>query len=268
MATCSSDRLVKIWQPSLNWSLLLTFASHDSEVYALDFLSADNVVSGDQNGRILIWSARTGQTLSEINASSSVDSLKVLSDGVHLAAGVGMNINIFNVKTSSLVSTLQGHTSLINDLVFQDKDFLASSSDDRTIRVWNLTTNACLYVLQGHTNQVYGLTLVSLNLIASGSLDTTVKLWDLSSGRSVRTLTGHGSSIWYSVDMLDFGQTLVSGSYYDRTLKLWNVNTGQQLITVNTGVNINSVSVVRPITMTSKKKLDRVFIFRYHRSKF
>ena len=147
----------------------------------------------------------------------------------------------------NLIATLNGHLSNVNDLVLMnsERNLLASSSDDRTIRIWELNTYTIKYVLNGHASYVYGLKQVSFDTLSSSSWDKTIKLWNTTSGQLMRTLTNHTDRMYWSLDMLNDGLTLVSGSN-DKTIKLWDWNRGECLKTLSTGLIIDSLAYVNP----------------------
>ena len=248
VATCSIDNTAKIWNVTTSnnsWNLIRTY-THTAYVYAIEYISTDTMVSsGVYDQSIKIWSISTGKTLMTFNTGLNVISLKLLSNGFYLAAGLGSGqISIYNINNGgSLVFTLTGHTSYVLDLALINSDLLASSSYDFTVRIWNLTTNTNKFILNGHTNQVYGLNLVSSDTLASGSADKTIKLWNTTSGTLIRTLANHTDSIYWGVDMLISNQILVSGSY-DKTFKIWNMSNGQVLGTINTVLQIYSLAVL------------------------
>jgi WD40 repeat protein len=249
VATCSDDTKVKIWNvsSSFNWTLITTYSQHSSSVRALEWLDNDTLASaGSYDQTIKLWSPTTGQTKRTIQINGYVLSLTMLNTNIHLAAGLESgDINIYNINDGNLVSSLKGHTSdVVNDLVQISADLLASASLDKTVRIWNLTNNTCKFTLTGHTYQVVGLKQITPSILASGSVDKTIKLWDITSGQLIRTLTGHTNWIYYSVDLLNNGQTLVSGSG-DGTIKLWNWSTGECLSTIKTtGSNIYALAVI------------------------
>jgi WD40 repeat protein len=247
VATCSNDRIVKIWNvsSSFSWTLITTYSQHTSDVNALEWLDNDTLASvGYSDETIKLWSPTTGQTKRTIQTNQRVLSLKLLNTNIHLAAGLNNTINIYNINDGNLVSSLKGHRSDVNDLVQISDELLASSSLDKTVRIWNLTNNTCKFTLTGHTSGVFGLKQITPSILASGSKDNTIKLWDIASGQLIRTLTGHTNWIWWSVDLLNNGQTLVSGSY-DQTIKLWNWSTGECFSTIQTtGSNIYALAVI------------------------
>jgi WD40 repeat protein len=189
----------------------------------------------------------------KINVSSYTHSLQLLSDGIHLAAGLQNGlINIYNLNDGSLISKLIGHTTSVFNLVLErNRDLLISSSGDKSVLIWNLTSNTFIFNLTGHTSGIRGLKLISFDTLATGSGDGTLKVWNLTMGTLIKTLPGHTSAIEWSVDMLSDKQTIVSGSQ-DKTIKLWNLQTGKYFNTTSTGLAIWSLFVLNTtLTLSS-----------------
>ena len=80
--------------------LNLTFIEHGSNsVYALEQVNDTMMVTGGDDLQIFIWRLSDGLVLMRINASDVVYSLRVLSDGVSLAAGTNSGcIDIYNIE--------------------------------------------------------------------------------------------------------------------------------------------------------------------------
>ena len=242
MATCSEDKTVKIWN---YWNLIQTYTKHAGYVLGLEWISKDTIASGSEDNTIQIWSISTGLIQRTINTGSVARALQLLNNGFHLACGLfDGKINIYNLIDGSLVTTLLGHSSLVNDLVLIYESVFASSSADNSIRIWDSTTNKEKFILKGHSSHVYGLKLIASSILASGSVDKTIKLWNIQNGSEIRTLMGHKGDIIWLVDVLNDGKTLVSGSK-DRTIKLWDWKTGNCLRTIETGSDIRSLSIIK-----------------------
>ena len=73
-----------------------------------------------------------------------------------------------------------------------DGKFLASGSDDDTIKLWDLQTGKLIKSFEGHTKIIEAIAFSpDGKYIASASDDMTVELWDVAAGKEVQTLSGH-----------------------------------------------------------------------------
>jgi len=140
--------------------------------------------------------------------------------------------------------TLHGHTRGVNDVAWSPTaEYLATASDDKSLRIWDAETGAALVELRGHTNYVFSCAFSpQTNLLVSGSFDETVKLWDVRSGDCVSTLPAHSDPVT-GVDFNRDGTCVVSGSH-DGLIRIWDTMTGECLKTIYAGGN-PPVSYVR-----------------------
>jgi WD40 repeat protein len=130
------------------------------------------------------------------------------------------------------VDTWEGHGGLFAAVtsLSLNNQWLASASEDKTIRLWDLATGQTSYVLADHQGFIEAVVFQphSTNILASGSRDKTIKIWELD--RVLYSLVGHSQA----VNTLAFspdGQQLASGSS-DRSVKLWQVATGELITTL------------------------------------
>jgi WD40 repeat protein len=124
---------------------------------------------------------------------------------------------------------LSGHKNWVRHLAFSPGGrYLASASNDNSIRIWDAKSGQSLRILAGHRNFVSAVAFSpGGRYLASASFDKTLKLWDLVSGKEIRTFTGHKKAI-YAMAMDPSGKLLASGSSADKNnLFLWNLRTGQ-----------------------------------------
>ena len=83
----------------------------------MEWINEDTIASSGYDKTIQIWSISTGSIQRIINLGNQVLSLKILSNGLYLACGTANGlIEIFNIHTGDLISTLRGHRSFVNDL--------------------------------------------------------------------------------------------------------------------------------------------------------
>ncbi|MDB9356222.1 protein kinase, partial [Nodularia spumigena CS-587/03] len=73
--------------------------------------------------------------------------------------------------TGKDISTLTGHSDSVNSLAFsRDGQFLASGSDDKTIKLWNVLTGKDISTLTGHNYSIRSIAFSSDGkILASGS---------------------------------------------------------------------------------------------------
>lgn len=122
------------------------------------------------------------------------------------------------------------HRGAVNDLAYSpDGNFLASGSDDRSIRVWSRSPDGHFEesprVLVRHEDRVRDVTFSrDSRSLLSVSDDATAIVWsvtDRTSDAQTVTLTGHESAI-YSGQFSDDGRWAVTGSD-DGTVRLWDL---------------------------------------------
>jgi len=77
--------------------------------------------------------------------------------------------------------------------VAPDGSWLASASNDQTVRVWDPVTGQARHTLAGHTGAVVALVVApDGSWLASASNDQTVRIWSLGTARCNMSLrTGH-----------------------------------------------------------------------------
>jgi COMPASS component SWD3 len=130
-------------------------------------------------------------------------------------------------------STLLGHSRGINEVAWSKggDPFVATASDDKTLRLWDAQTGDALVEFRGHDNFVFCTQFNGpSNLLVSGSFDETVKLWDVRSGECVSTLPAHSDPVT-AVSFNRDGTCVVSASH-DGLIRIWDVSTGECLKTI------------------------------------
>jgi small GTP-binding protein len=132
----------------------------------------------------------------------------------------------------TLRHVLRGHTDEVNRITWSpDGSYLASPSEDKTIRLWDAHNGACVRTLQGHTGHVSSVAWSpDGQRLASSSGDNTIRLWQPASGKHLLTLEGHTKPVW-SVAWSPDGQRLASASD-DMTIRLWEATSGKPLHTL------------------------------------
>lgn len=150
--------------------------------------------------------------------------------------GTLRNKYLKNCRQLNPVVSLLGHSRGINDVAWSRGGslgaFVATASDDKTLRLWDVNTGDALVEFRGHSNFVFCAKFnpQSSNLLVSGSFDETVKLWDVRTGDCVSTLPAHSDPVT-AVDFNRDGTCIVSGSH-DGLVRIWDTATGECLKTI------------------------------------
>jgi WD40 repeat protein len=116
--------------------------------------------------------------------ASRVASMVFSPDGGLLAFAYDMGVHIWN-RLNGEFTLLEGHTDAVRSVSFSpDGKFLASGSDDSSIRLWKLADSSCYRVFWGHISWVMSVAFSpDGSTIASGSYDGSFRFWDVSEGR-------------------------------------------------------------------------------------
>lgn len=120
-----------------------------------------------------------------------------LSVSFVLTAGDSL-LQIHSLETQQLYRVLKGHTAGVSHVAFSPSSpFLASASDDHTIRVWEFDGSSedsysgqhSARTLQGHSSAVICISWnPGGNLLASGGMDESVRVWDVQRGECGQSL--------------------------------------------------------------------------------
>ena len=174
--------------------------------------------------------------IGELEFIASVFSVAFSPDGTKLASVSWDGVKLWEVETGNNLTTLQGHTRMVDAVAFSPNGLTLASHLVEGIQMWEIGTQQHISTLVEPSNFVTCFAYSPDGTkIVTGSVDArnaehTLKLWDIETGQSLTTLRGHTDvviSVAYSQD----GTLLASGSK-DKTIKLWAVSTGENIATL------------------------------------
>lgn len=251
-ATGSEDNSVRVWDISaLTTSpetpkLIQNLKGHTQDVYALEFIDEDRIVSGSGDQTLKLWSVSEGECLATIQSQTQtqaqgsdgpreagITSLSISQNRKLIATGsLDRLVRVFELVDGNefkLIETFEGHLDSVYSVTFDSHDStVISGSLDRTIRKWSLNSMAadkCLQVISNHRDFVLSVAVSfplksSRPFIISGSKDRTVQFWDESCETQQLTLQGHKNSV-ISVAMSPSGGVFATGSG-DGRARIWS----------------------------------------------
>ncbi|KAE9402636.1 Coatomer, beta' subunit [Gymnopus androsaceus JB14] len=192
-------------------ALLKTFEVSDVPVRCIKFIPRKNwFVAGSDDFQLRVFNYNTHEKIAAFEAHP--DYIRCLSvhptQSLVLTGSDDMSIKAWDwdkgwkndtntFASSCLDRTVKiwslAHDKGVNYVEFylgNDKPYLVTCGDDRTVKVWDYLSKSCVQTMEGHTNNVsFAVFHPSLPIIISGSEDGTVKIWNANTYRIENTLS-------------------------------------------------------------------------------
>ncbi|MGK7872457.1 MAG: hypothetical protein AB4426_03850 [Xenococcaceae cyanobacterium] len=236
IASASDDRTVKLWRR--DGQFIKDLWVHKIAVNSVSFSpNGEMIASASDDRTVKLW-RRNGQFIKDLwGHERAVNSVSFSPNGEIIAsASTDDTIKLWNGNGGTLITTLQGHKDVVNQVNFHpisQRKMLASASNDHTVRLWHLENLPQVFKLP---DQVYGYN-VSLSpdgktLAATSRFTDELILVDWQASKLI-DLSGDLSEYKGKVNGISFspdGKMIASASD-DGTVKLWNRD-GQLLRTL------------------------------------
>jgi len=223
--------------------------------YYLNLLSwsSTNVLAVALSQSVYLWDAAQGSIQELMTLEDDNDHVCSVSwiqqGGSHVAVGTANNaVQLWDVQAGKLVRTMDGHSSRVNALAWNNH-LLTSASRDTTIvnhdvRIQHHKVGS----YEQHSQEVCSLAWSPDGAyLASGSNDNSLCIWDGAMSSTHRAsakfqLTDHQACVkalaWspHERNLLASG-----GGTADRSIKFWNASSGSLLNSIDTGSQVCSL---------------------------
>jgi mono/diheme cytochrome c family protein len=178
-------------------------------------------------GDVALFSKETKSQVRKFESQpGKINSIRFNRDGSKLLIASGVTglygiAAIYDVATGNRVSTLEGHSDVIQIAIFSpDEKSIATASYDREIYVWDIATGKVKQRFLGHNGAIYSLAFSPEGkVLVSGCADETVKVWDVASGARLDTMSQPTAEVC-SVAVTSDGSSVIAGSA-DNRLRVW-----------------------------------------------
>ncbi|KAJ2691530.1 TOR complex subunit lst8, partial [Coemansia spiralis] len=148
---------------------------------------------------------------------SQVNRMALSSDKHYLAVAGNPSVSLYDVfgSTDMPVLKLDGHTANVTAVEFtQDYKFLATSSEDRSIRWWDVYAGSCKYILDNESivNDIAIHPDSRQELVVSCDQDGRVRVWSWRRKEVLAQVEPHADVAVRSVAVSPNGRLVVAGN--------------------------------------------------------
>jgi len=185
-----------------------------------------------------IYDFKSGRFLKKLigNIDLPIQQLVFSPDGSKIVSAEGRPMKgrarIWDIESGNELCKLLGHTRSVRSVAISPNNmYVASSSDDYTIRIWDLESGIQKLLIQ--TNETINSVSFSpdSSKIVSGGFtnqnDFKIRIWDVNSGNELdkENIKNHKSVINCVVFSPDGSK--IASCAYDGTIKIWDVQSGK-----------------------------------------
>ena len=150
---CSNERTIEK-QPEKNkgYPVCRFTVPLTREICSMIALNPKTLILGGKN-ELLSFDFDTKEiTLISNEIKGKINCLLNTPEGNIISGGQDTTIKIWDIKNKKCLSTFEGHTSIIWDLKYLDKDKIISGADDNSSRIWNLKDKSSVVLYQAKKN--------------------------------------------------------------------------------------------------------------------
>ncbi|MCT7952182.1 NB-ARC domain-containing protein [Ancylothrix sp. C2] len=241
IASCSSDRTVKIWEQSTGLCIK-TLEGHTDIVQTIAFCPTGRLIaSGSADRTIRLWYLTEKADSRSVNLA--INSVTILHghrhqisaiafslDGKTLASCDGESIKIWDVESGECRYTFEGNFTFVWRVAFCFGGKLLALGDGKLLKVLEIESGECRCVFAGFSSQIWAVSWNEKEKLLAANDKQMVKLWRLGENgtfHALQTIQSYTNSV-YEIAVNENQQTFVSAGA-DGMISLWNQENRQCL---------------------------------------
>ncbi|HET9765212.1 MAG TPA: hypothetical protein VFS60_00110 [Thermoanaerobaculia bacterium] len=188
VSTVGGQYAIRVWNPRTG-RLGPEIHVPGGGVTTLARLGTSHLLCGTKDGHVSAWLvSKLGDPVLDTTTGSVFEVIAVT--GTTAASTSGKNVCIWSVGDTSPLRTFTGHSDVVSSVCSLNRQRIASSSADHTIRIWDLSTGDVSRTLDCGRKMSSLLALeddlllsVSLGVVAN---DHLLQLWDVARGEKLK----------------------------------------------------------------------------------
>ena len=227
LASGGTDGRVLLWDVAAG-RIEYTISGIQGGIESIAFSSDGRYfMSQSGKGQMQIWDASTIAKLHTFSSDEGSFRTAVSPDGHYVATISSNTINLLDVSTGNVVRSFKGHSDWVRDIAFShDGRYLATGSNDATVKLWNASSGRELHTLTG-VGQVWTVAFSQdTHYLASGVSNGTIKIWDVATRELLHTLSTGSDGGVECVAFSPDGRSLASATL-GSPVQIWDVATGR-----------------------------------------
>jgi WD40 repeat protein len=202
-----------------------------SDVHSIALSQENDLIATGENTCVEIFEAVTGQRRATLTVCKDAKRVAFSPDDTLLVIGCADGtIDLWDLQTGGLVTTLIGHAKSISSIAFSPcGSVIASSASDPTIRIWSVSSHNHQCVLQTDSKEaIIRVCWTATGQVISGSENGNIRVWDDSTKKCLKMfhIRGRPYVVACSLDLL-----FIASGFHDAG----NPCTGIQVVNTLTG---------------------------------
>jgi len=232
IVSASRDKTIKIWDVN-SGKCQNTLLGHNSAANTAFFDSRGDRIISSSSQMIIIWDAISGNSIKTINKNrgffidyaSFCPGDNAIAYIVRGATAGYYRINIQDIESGDILSTLKGHADFIQTLSFSHNgQYIVSASRDKTIKIWDAKSGQCLRTIPHLCIPHYAHFSPDDSHVVVSLMDSTISIWNIEKKYIIQSIRVNNGRV-YHAGYSPKGDYIASSSLDgENLLNIWDCN--------------------------------------------
>ncbi|KAG8185511.1 hypothetical protein JTE90_019766 [Oedothorax gibbosus] len=177
----SEDNTICIWSTN-NWQCLKTLSGHKNAINCIAIHPNGKLaMSVSKDKTLRTWNLVKGRSAYVTNIKKIADTVRFSPDGSHFLVSCENKVDIYSVKTASIISTIDFQHK-VSDFTFVKDDLVAVGGESENIHFYDLLSGNMVSEFKAHNSRIKAIQCVTASdetFLVSVASDGHLKVWYL-----------------------------------------------------------------------------------------